>query len=185
MFMPQQPILSIRQLYMITKQCWNMINERPTSSMCIQNFTVPGDGNLVSDLCGFAGYNMPINPGGTLAGSTGDTLSIGNLYINERVDPDMIGTNNNEFFIEACYTPSLLFSYLLERSMILASSCAISSQRSLQVTLNLNLARIQAPQQGQTTNYIRGGLSPGWRVSVFTEYSKVVSVFLDSCIVRS
>jgi hypothetical protein len=156
LFMPQQPIQTINQLYAITKQCWNMFNERPSSwttlSMFKNDFTSPHVASLTKPYINVE-YDAP---------NGGDVNPLWEYIIGGNTKIGNIGTT---------FVPGQLFSYLLERSMILASSCAVSSQRSLQVILNMNL--------------VKESSSTGWRVSIFTEYQKVVSVFLDSCIVRS
>jgi hypothetical protein len=168
LFMPQQPITTIQQLYSITKQCWNMFNERPTNPRSLNEFKIAGQFVV-------PGLTWPVVPGawnGAVAYDPADcriSLDAYNTWITKTPITSSADNSVVTYTTKGAYMPCQLFSYLLERSMILASSCAISSQRSLQVVLNMNLVQVGS----------------GWRVSVFTEYQKVVSVFLDSCIVRS
>lgn len=155
LFMPQQPIETLKQLYLITQQCWNMSNDSPSNSIIYDNFIAEADASNTS----------PFVPAGTVTTITGTTTSPLQTYID--YTPTLNWLVKKATWAEPDAVPYQLFSYLLERSMILASSCAISSQRALQIILT--------PRVKTSPN----------RISVYTEYQKVVSVFLDSCIVRS
>jgi hypothetical protein len=65
-----------------------------------------------------------------------------------------------------------VLTQMLERSQILASGTAISSQRNLQFSIGFKAAPTD-PDDGEKL------------VSLYTQYAKLVSVFLDSAIVRS
>lgn len=142
LFMPQQPITTNRQLYLLAQQCWNMSNETPNNTLRLADY-------------------FETNATTALIPAGGDPSLATQLAFNQWASKALQAGNTAPI----CFQ---IFSYLLERSMILASSCAISSQRSLQVIVSLPNTSV-----------------PSKRVSVFTEYQKVVSVFLDSCIVRS
>lgn len=148
-FLPQRPIDNVRDLYAITQQAWNVYqNNLVNNTLVITNFT---DGTAASTT-----YPTAPNIGAT------DAAKI--AWCMESIQTGIHAT-----------IPFGLFSYNLERSPLLSSSVAVSSQRPLTMHMNV-LAPVADPPAVEDTKI---------RFTVFLEYSKVVTVFLDSCVVKS